>query len=69
MKKIEREVLKVRILRLADLQCTGSPAELAYRFEISERSIKRIVNEIRGEGKELRFCPSRKSYVTGREFQ
>jgi len=69
MKKIERETLKVRILRLADLQCTGSPAELAYRFEVSERSIKRIVSEIRGEGKEIRFSPTRKSYVTGREFQ
>jgi hypothetical protein len=68
MKKIERESLKVRILRLADLQCTGSPSELAYRFEISERSVKRIVSEIRGEGKEIRFSAARKSYVTGKEF-
>ncbi len=69
MKKIERDTLKIRILRLADLQCTGSPAELAYRLEVSERSIKRIVSEIRGEGKDIRFCASRKSYVTGKEFQ
>lgn len=69
MKKIERKTLKMRILRLADLQCTGSPAELAFRFEISERSVKRIVSEMRVEGKELRFSPARNSYVTGREFQ
>lgn len=68
MKKIQRENLKVRILKLADLQSTGTPSELAYRFDISERSIKRIVSEIRGEGKEIRFSSTRKSYVTGKEF-
>jgi predicted DNA-binding transcriptional regulator YafY len=69
MTRINREYLKVRILRLACLKSTGSPAELAYRFEVSERSIKRMVSEIREEGREIRYCPVRRSYVTESEYQ
>ena len=46
MTRINREYLKVRILRLADLKSTGSPDELAFRFGISKRSIKRIVGDL-----------------------
>jgi hypothetical protein len=44
-------MIKLRILRLAALKSTGRPADLAIRFNISERSVKRIVGEIRNEGK------------------
>jgi hypothetical protein len=69
MTRINREHLKGRILRLACLKSTGSPADLAFRFEISERSVKRIVSEIREEGQTLKYCPVRKSYVTEAEYQ
>jgi biotin operon repressor len=69
MTRIEKENLKVRILKLAALKSTGSPADLAFRFEISERSVKRIVREIREEGSEIRYCQIRRSYVTGGDFQ
>ena len=69
MNKYERESCKSRILKLADLKCTGTPAELGARFDISARSIKRMVMEIRSEGNDISFCPVRKSYVTGKDYQ
>jgi hypothetical protein len=68
MTRIYRDNLKVRILKLADLKSTGSPDELAYRFGISKRSVKRIVGEIREDGQAIRYCHLRKSYVTEKEY-
>ena len=53
MNKFRKETLKVRLLKLAALKCTGAPADLALRFEISERHVKRIVKEIRDDGTEI----------------
>jgi hypothetical protein len=69
MNKFRKETLKVRLLKLAALKCTGAPAELALRFEISERHVKRIVKEIRDDGTEIRYSQSRRSYVTGEDYQ
>jgi len=68
MTRYEKENIKVRILKLAALKSTGRPANLASRFEISERSVKRIVREIRSEGKELRFSQNVGSYVIEKEY-
>ena len=68
MTRINREHLKVRILKLATLKSTGSPADLAFRFDISERSVKRIVSEIREQGNEIKYSQLRKSYVTEIEY-
>ncbi len=69
MNKFQKKTLKVRLLKLAALKSTGAPAELALRFEISERSVKRIVREIREEGTDLSTVRSRRSYVTDEEYQ
>ena len=69
MNKFQKETLKVRLLRLAALKSTGAPADLALRFEISERSVKRIVKELRDEGNEICYSQVRRSYVTGEEYQ
>ena len=69
MNRLERESYKTRILKLADLKCTGTPAELGLKFEISERSIKRLVMEIRAEGNDISYCPVRRSYVTEKNYQ
>ena len=69
MNRVERESYKARILKLADLKSTGTPAELGLRFEISERSIKRLVMEIRAEGNKINYCPVRRSYVTEKNYQ
>jgi biotin operon repressor len=64
MNKFEKTCIKSRILKLASLKCTGTPADLATKFEISERSVKRIIKEMREEGSEIRFDYMRISYVT-----
>lgn len=69
MNKFQKETLKMRLLKLASLKSTGAPSELALRFEISERSVKRIVKELREEGTDLRYSQSRRSYVTEEDYQ
>ena len=69
MNKFQKETLKVRLLKLAMLKSTGAPSELALRFEISERSVKRIVRELREEGTDLRYSQLRRSYVTDEDYQ
>ena len=69
MNRFQKETLKMRLLKLASLKSTGAPAELALRFEISERSIKRIVKELREEGTDLRYSQTRQSYVTEEDYQ
>jgi DNA-binding Lrp family transcriptional regulator len=68
MTRLERNNVKVRILRLASLECTGPPVALASMFGISDRSVKRIVREIRNEGNNLRYCNKRRSYVIDRDL-
>jgi len=69
MNKFQKETLKSRLLKLAALKSTGAPMDLASRFEISERTVKRIVKEIRDEGTEIWYSQSRRSYVTEVEYQ
>jgi hypothetical protein len=68
MNKFQKETLKKRIVRLARMKSTGAPAELAFRLEISERSVKRFVKEIREEGTDIRYSQTRMSYVTEDNF-
>ena len=69
MNKFQKETLKGRLLKLAMLKSTGAPGELALRFEISERSVKRIVKEIRDGGTNIRYNQIRGSYVTDEDYQ
>jgi DNA invertase Pin-like site-specific DNA recombinase len=64
MNSLEKKSFKIRLLRLALLKCTGTPADLAFRFGISDRTVKRIVSELRSEGVTLNFCQSTISYLT-----
>lgn len=68
MNKFQRETLKSRIIELADNKSTGTPADLAERFEISVRSVKRRVKEIRDVGIAIRYSPTRGSYVTDKDY-
>jgi predicted DNA-binding transcriptional regulator YafY len=63
MNRFEKINFKSRLFKLAKLKGTGTPADLADRFEISERTIKRIVRELRDEGINIWYCPSAMSYV------
>ena len=64
MTRKEKEDIKFRILRLAALRSTGRPVDLASRFDISERSVKRFVGEMRKEGNKIRYSQLAGSYVT-----
>jgi len=56
-------------MKLVTLKSTGRPTEMAITLEISERSVKRIIKEIRDEGTDIRYSNTRRSYVTDEEFQ
>ena len=68
MNKFQRETLKVRLVKLAMLKSTGSPSDLAFRFEISERSVKRLVKELRDDGTDIWYSQISNSYVIGKDF-
>lgn len=63
MTKTEKACLKSRLLNMARLKSTGPPAELASKFETSERSIKRFVRELREEGQPIKYDYNRMSYI------
>ena len=63
MNKFEKACIKERLQKLIRLQSTGTPADLADKFEISERTVKRIIKELRDEGSPVRFDHSCVSYV------
>jgi predicted DNA-binding transcriptional regulator YafY len=68
MNKFQKQVLKDRLLKLARLKSTGAPADLAFRFEISERSVKRMVREMREDGVVIRYSQAVGSYVTEENY-
>ncbi|MDX9812569.1 MAG: HTH domain-containing protein [Bacteroidales bacterium] len=68
MAKRDKNILKERISRLAELKSTGTPAELAARLDISERSVKRLISEMRKSGKDIKFSQIRNSYETDENF-
>ncbi len=63
MNKFEKDCFKTSIIKLAGLRCTGSPADLATRFGISERTVKRIIKELRANGLEISYDYAAISYV------
>lgn len=51
------------IITLAGKQKTGTPKELACRFHISERTIKRMVNALKQQGVNIQYNRSSKTYI------
>lgn len=47
---------------MAMLRATGTPSELAEKLDVSSRTVKRIIKELREEGTLLRFDYYRRSY-------
>lgn len=69
MNRFKKEAIKTRLLKLAALKSTGAPVDLAEKLGISERSVKRIVKELRDGGIGIRYSQTRMSYVTEEEYQ
>ena len=59
----KRIKIKNCILKLIRLKSAGTPAELASRFGISERSIKRMIHELKQEGHRIVFWHAGNTYI------
>ncbi|NMC37795.1 MAG: HTH domain-containing protein [Bacteroidales bacterium] len=55
--------MKIRILRLITRKSTGSPEELAMMLDISIRTAKRLIHELREEGYIIRYSRISRSYI------
>lgn len=62
MTKSEKALIKDRIYNLILRRCTGSPCELASSANVSERTIKRLIKELRDEGLPVIYDKSSMSY-------
>ncbi len=58
-----RQNLKNRLIKLIDNGSTGSPCDLAKSLGIGERSVKRLVSELRGEGHNIVYSRHADSYI------
>ena len=63
MRKTERIQIMDEIILLARNGSTGPPASLAMKFNLSTRTIKRLIYEIRESGTDIRFSRNLDSYV------
>ncbi|HVN59272.1 MAG TPA: HTH domain-containing protein [Bacteroidales bacterium] len=63
MSRYNKAMVRERIIRLAKLRSTGTPAQLAIRLEISERSVKRLIRDLKREGIIFRYDYDRMSYL------
>jgi len=52
-----------RIDRLIRMKATGTPADLAYRLEVSESCVKKTIQDMRELGAPIAFCFYRNSYT------
>ncbi|NJO02342.1 MAG: HTH domain-containing protein [Bacteroidia bacterium] len=42
---------------------TGTPGELAQKLEVSERTAKRMIAQLRESGLDIRYCRYENSYI------
>ena len=63
MTKTKRKQIIESILNLIRLRSAGTPADLADRFGISERSIKRMISELKREGYRIIFWHGGNTYI------
>lgn len=63
MTRFQKENMKIRILRLITRRSTGSPEELALMLDVSIRTVKRLIHELRKEGYFIRYSRMSRSYI------
>ncbi len=54
-----------RLKTLVEHRRTGSPQELGSLFGVSERTARRMIEYLKKEGPEIRYCRSNRSYYYG----
>ncbi len=63
MTRDKRNLIKERLLRQIRMQTTGSPADLGGFFGINERTVKRMIRELRKEGYNIVFWHAGNTYI------
>lgn len=63
MGSIDQINLLSRIHHMIDLKCTGSPVEFAVNLGISERTLYRMLEELRDTGIDIKYSFKRRSYI------
>lgn len=51
------------LLFLAEKRKTGTPQEIAIRFDVSERTVRRMIDNLREQGHDIRYCRTARSYI------
>lgn len=51
-----------RFIELTQKKATGTPKELAVKFNMQERVLYRFLNSLKSDGLEFKYCRSIKSY-------
>jgi len=62
MTYLERKQKLNYLLELIDKGRCLSLRQIAYKFECSERTVKRLLANLREEGYKVRYCPSIKKF-------
>lgn len=44
-------------------RATGTPKELANRLDVSEKTARRMINNLRQQGNDIKYCRIRQSYT------
>lgn len=60
LKYIEREK---RLIKLIELECTGSTEKIGELLGVTSRTIERMISSLRDRGMEIEFCRIRNSYI------
>jgi DNA-binding IclR family transcriptional regulator len=63
MTRFQKENMKIRILRLITRRSTGTPEELALKLDVSIRTVKRLIHELKEEGYYIRYSRMSRSYI------
>jgi transcriptional antiterminator len=53
-----------QLIKLIDHSNTGSPKELAKRLNVSERTLRRLIEKLRTKNNSIRFCRRSNSYIS-----
>lgn len=62
MKIFEDINLLERINQLIRLKATGTPLELGKKLNLSERQVRRIIEDLRDKGLPIEYCKQRCTY-------
>jgi predicted DNA-binding transcriptional regulator YafY len=58
-----------RFIELAQKKATGTPNELAAKFNIQERVLYRFLNSLKRDGLEFKYCRTKGSYYLDEDME